>query len=324
MRTHDSRSLTARAAQLRFATMALALIVLAMAAAGCAAPAAIPAAAPQATAAQSASATVPPTAVAQPVAAATPTSSMEAASAAPAILTIAQNDQLGQFLADEKGVTLYLYTKDTPNTSNCYDKCEAAWPPLFTGGAPVAAGGLQASLVGTTTRKDGKVQATYNGWPLYYWINDKKPGDTTGQGVGGVWYVISPVGEQSAAGLPQVAAAPAATVQAAPTPTAAPTVDDKGGDRKSSSSDDSVTIKIENFKFAQPVLTITAGTTVEWENEDTAAHTVTADDGSFDSGPLNKGDQFKFTFNTPGTYLYYCTYHGGPGGVGQSGQIIVK
>jgi plastocyanin len=86
----------------------------------------------------------------------------------------------------------------------------------------------------------------------------------------------------------------------------------------------SVTVRIENVKYIQQVLTIAAGTTVEWENEDAMAHTVTADNGSFDSGRMNKGDHFRFTFTAPGTYPYYCIYHGGPGGVGQSGQIIVQ
>ena len=56
--------------------------------------------------------------------------------------------------------------------------------------------GIDASKLGITTRKDGSVQVTYNGWPLYYYDKDKAPGDATGQGVGGVWYVVSAAGEQ--------------------------------------------------------------------------------------------------------------------------------
>ena len=93
-------------------------------------------------------------------------------------------------------MTLYLYTKDTKNTSNCYDKCATNWPPLLTEGKPAAGTGADASLLGTTTRKDGKMQVTYNGWPLYYWVKDQKPGDATGQDVGGVWYVLNAKGEE--------------------------------------------------------------------------------------------------------------------------------
>jgi predicted lipoprotein with Yx(FWY)xxD motif len=111
-------------------------------------------------------------------------------------ISLGKNDQLGSFLVDDKGMTLYLFTKDTPNTSNCYEKCATAWPPLLTTGEPVAGEGLDASLLGTTTRTDGTVQVTYNGWPLYYYEKDKAPGDVTGQDVGDVWFVVSATGEQ--------------------------------------------------------------------------------------------------------------------------------
>jgi predicted lipoprotein with Yx(FWY)xxD motif len=119
-----------------------------------------------------------------------------AAAAGPATVSLGENDTLGSFLVDEKGMTLYLFTKDSPNTTVCYDKCAIAWPPLLTTGDPVASEGVDASLLGTTNRTDGTVQVTYNGWPLYYYEKDKAPGDTTGQDVGGVWYVVSAEGNQ--------------------------------------------------------------------------------------------------------------------------------
>lgn len=316
MHTNLTRLLMATIIHSRLRMMGLTLLALALVTAGCAAPISSPATS-QPAAAQPTAIVAPATATSQPEAAQLATATPQPKAA---ILKVSQSDQLGQFLVDDKGMTLYLYTKDAPNTSNCYEQCEVAWPPLFTNGAPVAGDGLQASLLGVTTRKNGQTQATYNGWPLYYWVNDQKPGDTTGQDVGGVWYVISPLGEKISAAAGQAALSPTATVQPTSLPAPVPTVDDKGG----KNSDHSVTIKIENFKYAQPVLTIAVGTTVEWENEDTAPHTVTADDGTFDSGNMNKGDQFKFTFTKPGTYPYYCTYHGGPGGTGQAGQIIVQ
>jgi predicted lipoprotein with Yx(FWY)xxD motif len=117
-------------------------------------------------------------------------------------VNLGKNDKLGSFLVDDKGMTLYLFTKDTPNTSVCYDKCATAWPPLLTTGAPVAGQGVDASKLGTTTRTDGTVQVTYNGWPLYYYDKDKAPGDVVGQDVGGVWYVVSAAGEKVMAAAP--------------------------------------------------------------------------------------------------------------------------
>jgi predicted lipoprotein with Yx(FWY)xxD motif len=112
------------------------------------------------------------------------------------VVNLGQDDTLGSFLVDDKDMTLYLFTKDTPNTTVCYDKCATAWPPLLTTGDPVAGEGVDASLLGTTNRTDGTVQVTYNGWPLYYYEDDKAPGDVTGQDVGGVWYVVSAAGDQ--------------------------------------------------------------------------------------------------------------------------------
>ena len=108
------------------------------------------------------------------------------------IVSTATDAKLGTFLTDAKGMTLYLYTKDAPNLSNCYDQCAQNWPPLIvTSGDPVAPADLVGTL-GTTMRKDGSTQVTYNGMPLYYWVSDSKPGDTTGQGVGDVWFVVPP------------------------------------------------------------------------------------------------------------------------------------
>jgi predicted lipoprotein with Yx(FWY)xxD motif len=113
-----------------------------------------------------------------------------------AVVNVGQNATLGSFLVDSKGMTLYLFTKDTPNTSSCYGGCAAAWPPLLATGAPAAGTGVTASLLGTTKRTDGSLQVTYNGWPLYYWAKDKAAGDTTGENVQGVWFVITPGGEK--------------------------------------------------------------------------------------------------------------------------------
>jgi predicted lipoprotein with Yx(FWY)xxD motif len=106
---------------------------------------------------------------------------------------------LGRILVDSKGITLYDFVKDKGTTSVCYGACAALWPPLITKGKPVAGLGVRASLLGTTKRKDGKLEVTYNGHPLYYFVTDTKPGQTTGQAVnqfGGPWWVLSPAGKE--------------------------------------------------------------------------------------------------------------------------------
>jgi predicted lipoprotein with Yx(FWY)xxD motif len=102
---------------------------------------------------------------------------------------------LGNIVVDSEGRTLYLFTKDTKGNgkSTCYDKCAAAWPPAVTS-ADVPAGVGVSAAVATIARTDGTKQITLNGWPLYLWVKDKKPGDTTGQKVQNVWFVVKPDG----------------------------------------------------------------------------------------------------------------------------------
>jgi len=104
---------------------------------------------------------------------------------------------LGRILVDASGRTLYLFQKDRGAASTCYGACAGIWPPLTTKGKPLAGPGVLASRLGTTRRKDGKVEVTYNRHPLYYYAGDAKRGDTTGQGLdqfGAEWYVLSPAG----------------------------------------------------------------------------------------------------------------------------------
>src|ERR1700730_10632990 len=117
--------------------------------------------------------------------------------AAGTTIAVATDAKLGQILVDGKGMTLYLFVKDTGPISTCYDACAQIWPPVLTTDTPKAGTCIAAELLGTTTRNDGKLEVTYNHHPLYYIIQDKKPGDATGQGVdglGGLWWVLSPSG----------------------------------------------------------------------------------------------------------------------------------
>ena len=112
-------------------------------------------------------------------------------------IAVATNAKLGSILVDEKGLTVYLFVADTGKESTCYTSCAAIWPPVLTDGAPQAGTGADASLLGTTTRTDGKVEVTYAGHPLYYFVKDKVAGDVTGQGINGfgaLWWVMSPAG----------------------------------------------------------------------------------------------------------------------------------
>jgi len=112
-------------------------------------------------------------------------------------IAVANHPKYGPILVDDKGMTVYLFVKDTGTASTCYAQCATFWPPVLTTGKPQAGVGVDASLLGATTRTDGKVEVTYAGHPLYYFATDKAPGDTTGQGVNGfgdLWWVVKPSG----------------------------------------------------------------------------------------------------------------------------------
>jgi predicted lipoprotein with Yx(FWY)xxD motif len=103
---------------------------------------------------------------------------------------------VGKVLVAANGHTLYLFTADKGKKSTCYGQCAGYWPPLFAT-KPTVGAGLKAPLVGTTKRKDGKLQVTYAGHPLYFFAQDKKAGQVNGQGFvhfGGSWWVVSVAG----------------------------------------------------------------------------------------------------------------------------------
>jgi len=151
-----------------------------------------------------------PGSLAETVAPATsPTSAPTEAPAAPseedpseAELNLATHPTLGQMLVGENGMTLYMFTKDTADTSNCDAACLDKWPPLLTQGQPVLGEGVDPALVSTATLADGSMIVTYNHMPLYYWYMDFTAGDTDGQGVSDVWYVVgsdgNPIGMDGA------------------------------------------------------------------------------------------------------------------------------
>lgn len=143
-------------------------------------------------------------------------------------LSVQKSDQFGEYIADAQGRALYMYTADeqgqagTPATSNCYGTCADMWPPLiaeqgamertaepdqgmpeteslFRDQSGKTADKIQTSLISTTERRDGTMQVTYGGWPLYYYEQDTQSGETNGQGVEdsqGEWYLVAPDGSK--------------------------------------------------------------------------------------------------------------------------------
>jgi predicted lipoprotein with Yx(FWY)xxD motif len=102
-------------------------------------------------------------------------------------------------LVDSQGMTLYDFRKDKGTESSCYGECAGFWPPLIAKGEPQPSNGADASKLGTTERKDGTMQVTYAGHPLYTYALDKKPGEASGNNVdkfGGEWYALNKAGEE--------------------------------------------------------------------------------------------------------------------------------
>lgn len=130
-----------------------------------------------------------------------------AQSAAGFDVLVADNPEYGPILTNADGKSLYLYLQDEGGASTCVDACVTNWPPLLIadGAAPVGGEGVDASLLGTTTRADGGVQVTYAGWPLYTFRRDAEPGQTRGHKLGEAFFLVAPTGDAVGDKLPQEA-----------------------------------------------------------------------------------------------------------------------
>jgi predicted lipoprotein with Yx(FWY)xxD motif len=104
------------------------------------------------------------------------------------------NTSLGAVLVDGNGMTLYGLTKDVNGVSSCTGSCAMVWPPVTVSG-PTLPAGLDAKTFSVSTRPDGSHQLRAGKWPLYRYAGDGAPGDTNGQGSGGVWFVVAPTGQ---------------------------------------------------------------------------------------------------------------------------------
>ncbi|MER6046222.1 SCO0930 family lipoprotein [Streptomyces sp. NPDC001793] len=113
-------------------------------------------------------------------------------------LALRQSATLGPFVTDAQGMTLYRFDKDTakPPTSNCSGACATTWPPVPADGATAPAG-IAPDALGSVTRADGTKQLTVNGWPAYRYAKDTRPGDTKGQGLGGIWHALASDGTKA-------------------------------------------------------------------------------------------------------------------------------
>jgi predicted lipoprotein with Yx(FWY)xxD motif len=132
----------------------------------------------------------------RPAAAATVLQPPAAARDASAITV--RRSRFGRVLFDRSGHALYLFTRERTTRPRCYGACAEAWPPFVVERKPSAGAGARGSLIGTTRRRDGTRQATYRGHPLYYYVDDRRPGQILCHDVfefGGRWLVVRPNGK---------------------------------------------------------------------------------------------------------------------------------
>jgi plastocyanin len=134
-------------------------------------------------------------------------------------------------------------------------------------------------------------------------VADTKAGETLGQGVNGVWFLVSPAATAAGGTITGGVDQPSAGATQAPA-TAAPATTGQGGPSGSAES-----VAISGFAFAPASISVAVGTTVTWTNDDAATHTVTAAGGTFDSGNLSRGQTFSRTFDAAGTFTYQCSIH---------------
>lgn len=145
-----------------------------------------------------------------------------ASAASPRAKVLVRVTSVGGVLADARGHTLYSYAVDKGRIPACYGACASMWPPFLTGASPIAGIGAKAKLLGTTKRKDGKLQVTYAGHPLYFFSGDAKAGQIKGQGFESSWWALA------ASGAKVKKTATTSTTPPPPTTTTVPGYGDPG------------------------------------------------------------------------------------------------
>lgn len=228
------------------------------------------------------------------------TDTEEPAQAEPTVF-VRQDPALGTILTDPKGMTLYSFANDTTKgQSSCTDQCAQNWPP-FTASEPFSLPAETTGELSTIQRTDGTTQVAYNGIPLYYFAKDTAAGQTNGQEVGDVWYVVAP-GQQFGETY-KPAGTPAANLG---TPAAA-------GDIQVTLTEMSVAASATTFKVGQ---TYTFNVT----NQGKIEHELVFEKAGDNDVPLKSGDKevelekiaagssksLDFAFREPGTYQLAC------------------
>lgn len=116
----------------------------------------------------------------------------------PGTRIVAGDSQFGRMLFDARKQAIYIFERDSEGETACFGECAQAWPPVYTTGEPAAGSGVRSSLLGTIERRDGRMQVTYAGKPLYYYAHEE-PGEVRCHNVdlnGGLWWVVGPDGKR--------------------------------------------------------------------------------------------------------------------------------
>jgi predicted lipoprotein with Yx(FWY)xxD motif/plastocyanin len=222
-----------------------------------------------------------------------------------ATIYVRQDPALGTILTDPEGMTLYLFTNDTtPNESTCYDQCAENWPPFMAEEEFSLPFGVEGELT-TVERTDGTTMVAYNGIPLYYFAGDTAPGDTNGQGVGDVWYVLGPEAQFGTVATPE------------PVMTGSMGTPQAGGDVEVTVLDGDVESSVTDFQVGETyTFNVTNGGTREHEiilEKAGAIHEpIEAEGGEAEVEGLQAGDSgsFTVTFTEAGNYQLACHVDG--------------
>ncbi len=219
---------------------------------------------------------------------------------------------VGFYMTNATDWTLYLRESDnqTAGKSTCTGTCITSWPAFYASNLTLPPG-FDSNDFKLVPRADGIKQLSYYGWPLYHYSKDKAPGDTNGQGVGNVWFVCCSL-------------AAVTSTTSTTTSTSTSTTGTAGAVKVSILSGASGNQASPGYSPATVTLVRGVNASVTWTNNDSASHTVTSVNiptgaQAFDSGNLNAGASFTFTFTVPGTYTYHCGYHSW-----MMGTVIVK
>jgi len=229
-------------------------------------------------------------------------------------ILVSSSPALGSFLVDWRGMTLYVFRSDEVGKSNCYGQCAVNWPPLLAGGQPVIAEGVTGAI-DTIERSDGTRQVTYDGMPLYYFVDDNASGDTNGQGVGGVWFVVSPgtpTTNQPGGGTTETTQTPA-TTQAPSTTIGAPPLKEFNVVAKQFSYEPD-TIRVKQGDMVR--ITLTSAD---------VPHGFAINEYGIDQkiSPSNS-TVVEFLADKNGAFTYYCNVPCGAGHKSMKGTLVVE